>query len=251
MIGAMVSPVSVYDFFRDPVTLRYLVANLAFLNFLQPSLTDVFMDNRLHAINGSLWTIKIEVMLYLLVPFLCFGYRYLGKKWVIALVFAVGISWVVIFFTFVEHPLAPALARQFPAQLPYFALGSVIGLIQVKPTHNRIILLVGLLYFVFFNQAWAGIGREILHMVLYPLVVCALAHTRIFSIGVGRFGDFSYGIYLYHFPTIQLLVQGGVFEQNAIMGLMASIGITGILAVISWHLIEKPLLKRRRFPAKR
>ena len=60
MIGAMVSPVSVYDFFRDPVTLRYLVANLAFLNFLQPSLTDVFMDNRLHAINGSLWTIKMR-----------------------------------------------------------------------------------------------------------------------------------------------------------------------------------------------
>ena len=49
---------------------RYLGWNLAFLNFMEPALPGVFEANRFTEINGALWTLKIEVMFYLVLPLL-------------------------------------------------------------------------------------------------------------------------------------------------------------------------------------
>ena len=58
---------------------RYVAANLAFLNFLAPELPGLFRDNPIHAVNGALWTLKIEVMFYVALPIIAFICVRLGR----------------------------------------------------------------------------------------------------------------------------------------------------------------------------
>lgn len=54
------------DYWRDPVTWRYLWRNSLLLPF--HSLPGVFGDNPLPAVNGSLWTLPVEAFCYVLTP---------------------------------------------------------------------------------------------------------------------------------------------------------------------------------------
>jgi peptidoglycan/LPS O-acetylase OafA/YrhL len=78
----------------------------------------------------------------------------------------------------------------------------------------------------------------------YASIVIFLSTAAYRSLNLGKYGDISYGIYLYHFPVIQLLIYVGVFKINVWIGLVATFLITLALALLSWHLIEKRLLKR-------
>jgi peptidoglycan/LPS O-acetylase OafA/YrhL len=59
----------------------------------------------------------------------------------------------------------------------------------------------------------------------------------------GRWGDFSYGMYLFAFPVQQTIVHfaGPALPLAANVGL--SFGITLVLAILSWHLVERPALE--------
>lgn len=58
-LGGIFSSYSWGEYLSLPV-LKYIAANLVFLNFLQPNLLGLFEDNALQAVNGALWTLKIE-----------------------------------------------------------------------------------------------------------------------------------------------------------------------------------------------
>ena len=60
----------------------------------------------------------------------------------------------------------------------------------------------------------------------------------------GKYGDFSYGIYILHFPIIQLLLNSGWFSESPWYFLVAVIIITTTDAIAMWHLVEKRFLFR-------
>lgn len=62
-------------------------------------------------------------------------------------------------------------------------------------------------------------------------------------IGFGKFGDPSYGIYLYAFPIQQLMIFY-FYENYGFVGtLIFSVIITVFVAYASWHIIEKNAIK--------
>jgi peptidoglycan/LPS O-acetylase OafA/YrhL len=54
--------------------------------------------------------------------------------------------------------------------------------------------------------------------------------------------DFSYGLYIYHMLVIRLM------SRSLVPYVSAAIAISLALAIISWNLVERPFLKRKRRP---
>ena len=117
---------------------KYLGANLVFLNFLAPSLPGVFTSNSISAVNGALWTLKIEVAFYLFVPSHSLSVRRFGTRKVMVGIFSFPAMEVRIRMAGVHHGRAVhfsldgsrsiyrQLEVQFPAQLVYFCAGILL-----------------------------------------------------------------------------------------------------------------------------
>jgi peptidoglycan/LPS O-acetylase OafA/YrhL len=76
-------------------------------------------------------------------------------------------------------------------------------------------------------------------------MVIIAAYSLPFLNNFGKYGDFTYGLYIYHFPIIQLFRQYNLFEKyGPILMAFSVILITLFFAVLSWFFIEKRFLDR-------
>jgi peptidoglycan/LPS O-acetylase OafA/YrhL len=219
--------------------MKYVLANLVFLNFLQPTLPGVFETNSLSAVNGALWTLKIEVMFYLSVPLFVFLFRRFSPLPVLALAYGASVAYAAVFAELAARTgsgLYLELGRQLPGQLSYFMAGAFFY--YCLPTFER--------YAGYFLIAAVLVLVAPLHF-LEPLAlatVVAFCGLFLYLGNFGKYGDFSYGVYILHFPVIQLLLHGGWFDASPWWFLATVIALTAIGAVAMWHLVEKRFLLR-------
>lgn len=236
VLCGLTSTFSTLDLLRNGHTWKYLIANLSFLNFLQDILPGVFYNQLFQSVNGALWTIKVEVMFYVLVPVMAALVRRFNSHWALVSLFVLSCAyrW---YFTAV-HP-SEVMVRQLPGQLQYFCVG-------------------GWLYYNlawFLKQGWWLFGVAVVGLALVqfggeitvrPIVVGLLVMFVGFRAPYlgnwSRFGDFSYGVYIVHFPIIQLLVHAGLFARQPALGLGLTLLLVFMAAWLSWHLVEKRFL---------
>ncbi len=223
---------------------RYLAANLCFLNFFGSSLPGVFASNHFQAVNGSLWTLKIEVMFYLFVPILAWFVR----RWRPLPVLLILYLFSLVYWHGLNHlasgpeSFMARLARQLPGQFGYFAagVGAYVYRRELGPFLGARTLLPAIAVIVLERSA----GILFFEQAALALLIVNLGFYRSLGVNVCRFGDLSYGVYIVHFPLIQLLTQKGVFVGHPFFGLaLASILVYGS-AFILWHLVEKRFLRR-------
>ena len=69
LVGVFLTSLPRMKFVFDSGVIKCILSNLFFMSFIHPSLPGVFDSNPITAINGSLWTIKSEIMLYLVTSF--------------------------------------------------------------------------------------------------------------------------------------------------------------------------------------
>jgi peptidoglycan/LPS O-acetylase OafA/YrhL len=62
----------------------------------------------------------------------------------------------------------------------------------------------------------------------------------------GRFGDFSYGTYLYAFPIMQLAMQGFGHPVAPLRLFVVALPVTLLIAVASWYGVERRFLRAAR-----
>jgi len=242
-IGLFAVSTKTADDYFSAAWLNYLLANLSFLNFLQPSLAGVFESNNLTAVNGALWTLKIEVMFYITVPLFVLLLRRFSHFRVLLSVYLLSFVYKILLTDIAEHTgsgVYVELARQLPAQLVYFVSGAFFY--YFLPLFERragCFLVLALLTLV-------------IHLI-YPLPLLepfALATTVVFfglfcyAGHFGKYGDFSYGVYIVHFPIIQLLLNSGWFQDSPWYFLISVITLTLIGAILMWHGVEKWFLRQ-------
>jgi peptidoglycan/LPS O-acetylase OafA/YrhL len=223
--------------------LKYIVANLAFMNFVKQDLPGVFDANKLNAINGALWTLKIEVMFYLSVPLLIFVFRRFGQLRSLVVFYLLSLLYAYLFTELANlsgRPIYVELAHQLPGQLCYFLAGAFyyFYLPRLQPRMGYlalasvIILIVDGVFPIPVLEPFA----------LATLVVFAATYRHLGNFG--KYGDFSYGVYILHFPLIQLLVQYGVLKDAPWLFLGMVYALTLVGAIAMWHLVEKRFLSR-------
>lgn len=237
-----VSSKTIGDYF-SLAWVKYVLSNLAFLNFLQPTLPGVFESNKLAAVNGALWTLKIEVLFYLTVPLFVGLFRKFGHFLVIAFFYCLSIAYAELMSVIAGRTgsaIYIELGRQLPGQLSYFLAGAF------------------LYYFLPLFERRAGYYLSAAIVVLWGYAVLPLAALEPFALAIvvvfsglffhvgnfGKHGDFSYGVYILHFPIIQLLVHLGWYRESPWIFLATVILLTGGGAVAMWHLVEKRFLFR-------
>ncbi len=220
----------------------YLAANLSTLNFLQPTVGGAFATNSVPHINGALWSIKVELMFYLLVPLLYWLARRVPIGWVAVLLIAAGALWWPVLTGLGEQfgiAIPLSFKYQVPGQLHFFALG--IALFARTKGRITTIGLAAIVAFTLLLLVLVGVPREALHALGLVVVIGTVAALPQVHDLLGR-NDISYGIYLSHFPAIQLLLAAGAGDWPFPLYIGAVVVVATTYGFASWKLIERPML---------
>lgn len=244
LLGVFFSLLSPGDYFLSREFFKYLAFNLSFLNFLAPGLPGVFGSNELGAVNGALWTIKVEVMFYALVPVVGWLLRRTGTFYGSLAIYLLSVAYFVLLTKLgndTGREIYHTLAKQVPGQMSYFMTGALLyyylDVFRKRAYAYMAIAVIG-------YAVSRKLGIDVIEPICLGVIVigagCAIPHLGNF----GRYGDMSYGTYIFHFPVIQSLTALGVFAFNPLGGLLAAVALVISSAFLSWRYIEKPALMR-------
>ncbi|SDE67085.1 Peptidoglycan/LPS O-acetylase OafA/YrhL, contains acyltransferase and SGNH-hydrolase domains [Mucilaginibacter pineti] len=221
-VGPIVSGYTPRQYFLEKSTWDYLLHGVL-LYHLRFELPGVFKDNYYpSAVNGSLWTLPIEMFCYLSI--LILGLLTALKRPI--LITVAYLTMLLLYGFNIFH-----VADYMPAPLPFFIVGSLsyfIGkylLIDVK------LLLVFIALWGCFHTSWL-LYAVIMYGVIY------LGATKWFR-KVKLPGDYSYGVYIYGF-LIQQIIAFYFPNLHPIYSIFITLPIVLAISIISWHLIELP-----------
>lgn len=251
-----VSTLSWQEYFSNPQFYKYLLYNLLFLNFLQPSLPGVF-DNGIMldtAVNGALWTMKGEVICYLMVPLV---YKLISRRpkkasWMLAiLMLACFIAYIT--FELLQGYLNRdfnVISRQFRV-FTFFYAGALINVNFEKIRKYKWQTLAIVVVLI----ALASLKGYYYEIVIRPfsdsMLVIWCSMIGAWGAFLSKYNSISYQVYLFHWPIIQVLLSCGIISSvGAVAGLFLAITLTFVLAAFSWFCIDKPILNSNgiRFP---
>ncbi|QEY65415.1 acyltransferase [Metapseudomonas lalkuanensis] len=192
-------------------------------------------------INGSLWTLPIEFLCYLIVGVALVFSRTVKAPLALFVVSFVGM--LVVRESSISYTFYAISLERLMMFLLVFSLGGLLALTESIWTGkaSRIYLILASLAVLFVFK-----GRPEM-MVLGNMAICAIVIVFCTSFSenliAGRF-DVSYGVYIYAFPVQQLVINNfryGLYSEMALSALF-----TLVLAIASWLFVEKPMLKRSK-----
>ena len=238
------------------VTALYL-AKTTFLQFYNPDFMRGFGDG---VLNGSLWTICVELQFYCLIPiiyrlFVSSNTRRTNIMLIVLLVVSLAFNRG-LYYMRGEHAASVVWKLVRVSFLPWvymFLAGTLAqrNFERIKPYLSARAFWIALpvyVVFAFVFEAMTGrIDNSFSPWLFFPvayLLLTAAYYPASVSKKLLHGNDVSYGIYIYHVPVLNTFL---FYGYGGSLGLtMTTVGLAIVLATASWFLIEKPSLSLKR-----
>jgi len=201
-----------------------------------------FVDNPVGLeINGSLWTLRYEFVMYLMVLIL----GVLRRVKVRTLLPLLGFGMVCLYSNMLDEFEKWGWFFQVFSGWGWLVGFFAAGMILYKLRHTgvfdgRVALL-----------ALAGLALSVplrQFITFFPLFGCYLAlwlalNPHLPVIPAARFGDLSYGLYIYGWPVEEAVmwISGGRAPWWQVF--LVALPAASAMAFLSWHLVERPMLR--------
>lgn len=211
---------------------------------MHPSLPGCFAENSV-AVNGALWTIKIEIAFYLLLPLLmCFLKKLKSLFQVnatLALLYVLSVLYTSLMQKYADvFHLPSPLANQFPAFVSCFVSG-MFCLFNWEWILRKLNFLIVPNVLIF---ALHYVTKTEFLMPISLCIICIFFAIRFtFLSSVASKTDFSYPLYLFHFPLIQLMAHFDFYKNCfplAFFLTFAGVFLISIFALKIISLIQNP-----------
>ena len=241
--GPFLTSVTLREYFLN-ARFRQYILNIAL--YISYDLPGVFTKNIYPiAVNGSLWTLPAEILMYIFFPIIAAIGSLIYKPRLF-----IGIS--TIFFC----SMSLYLEKRFPDGryviyasnifsfldvCPYFLVGSCFAVYDLKRFLNIYVALIAVLILGMFETT--ALIKEVMLLLMLPYISIAFGSGESPLSSISRFGDLSYGIYLYGFPVQQAVVNFIGSRGGSWLNFVISSMVAAVFAFASWHMIEKNALK--------
>ncbi|MBL8855614.1 MAG: acyltransferase [Planctomycetaceae bacterium] len=231
----------------------WCLSQLTFVQFFNPTFLRPY---GVGVVNGSLWTIPVELQFYIALPvvYWALGLRNAKRNSELLGLILVFLLFAVLYAELLPRIL-PGIALKFVGvtMLPYFWM-FLLGVIAqrnwaaISPyIENRLpfwVLAYIVSVFIFSNLGMTATGNgqfPILTLVLAGLVLSVAFSFRGVSEYVLRGNDISYGVYIYHMVVINFVLSYGVGREWT--SLLLVLLVTVALAIVSWTQVERIALR--------
>ena len=228
------------DFLFSSQGLLWLVAQATVVQFFNPEPLRHF---GVGVVNGSLWTIPVELQFYVILPMMFAAAVANSRRLSVGPLFLASGAlsytiWLILPALLAHWPVLGKiiLLSLFP-HLFQFLLGlAIVPVLAIFGRQRTILVLLLLAAGLILILQIPGIPLRLLRPILWAAL----------PIGVGlipwrlsRMPDLSYGFYLFHMPVVNVLLDSGLSGSASAFPFVFSVVP---LALISWYVVEKPAL---------
>jgi peptidoglycan/LPS O-acetylase OafA/YrhL len=243
VVGPLVTTMSAADYLSSWQTWSYMFANIK-LQKIDYVLPGVFESNHYRqAVNGSLWTLPIEIRCYLMLLLLGVVGGLRRPRWSIALGIALAVLAVTVPYSFRAFKASDESAARMPL---IFSLGMLCYMNRQLIVIDWRVSVAAAAAAIVLKSTLFGVAAFYLFILNTVMVLGATPILR----GIKLPGDYSYGIYIYGF-VVQQCVAHYLPAITSYPSLLLSLPMSALLAVLSWHYVEGPFLGLARVASKR